>query len=297
MSVPVFDEQARANAAALIAMALQEDLDDVGDLTSNGLIDESQHATVAVVVRQPGVVAGLPVMEMVFDELGGHVEIDCFLEDGAAVEAGTTAAKISGPLRTLLTGERTVLNFLTSLSGVSTLTAQFVSAITGTQAKVLDTRKTWPGWRHLQKYAVRAGGGTNHRIGLFDGVLIKDNHLAGWQARGDHGSIADAIKTARAAAPPNIPIEVEVDTLEQFQDALDGGADMVLLDNMSCETLSRAVVMRDELAPEVQLEASGGVNLKTIANIAATGVERISVGALTHSAVALDIAFDWSNHD
>uniref|UniRef100_UPI003C6F828F nicotinate-nucleotide diphosphorylase n=1 Tax=Symmachiella dynata TaxID=2527995 RepID=UPI003C6F828F len=175
-----------------------------------------------------------------------------------------------------------------------TLTSRYVAAATGTAAKILDTRKTLPGWRHLQKYAVRAGGGTNHRIGLYDGVLIKDNHLAGWAVSQQAQTIAAAIQTARASVKPGISIEVEVDTLEQLQDALDGPPDIVLLDNMSCDTLRRAVELRNQQQPSVQLEASGGVTLETVAKIAATGVERISIGALTHSAIALDLAFDWS---
>ncbi|QDU47023.1 Nicotinate-nucleotide pyrophosphorylase [carboxylating] [Symmachiella dynata] len=294
MNVPVFDDLARANARQLLEMALREDLDDAGDLTSRALIDEQQRGHVSVVVREPGIVAGLPIVDMVFEQLDSQVEVRRLVEDGTAVEAGMTVAEIRGPLRTLLTGERTALNFLTHLSGIATLTSRYVAAATGTAAKILDTRKTLPGWRHLQKYAVRAGGGTNHRIGLYDGVLIKDNHLAGWAVSQQAQTIAAAIQTARASVKPGISIEVEVDTLEQLQDALDGPPDIVLLDNMSCDTLRRAVELRNQRQPSVQLEASGGVTLATVAQIAATGVERISIGALTHSAIALDLAFDWS---
>ncbi|TWU13724.1 Nicotinate-nucleotide pyrophosphorylase [carboxylating] [Symmachiella macrocystis] len=294
MNVPVFDDHARANARQLLEMALREDLEDAGDLTSRALIDEQQREHVSVVVREPGIVAGLPIVDMVFEQLGSDVDVRRLVEDGTAVEAGVTVAEIRGPLRTLLTGERTALNFLTHLSGIATLTHRYVAAATGTAAQILDTRKTLPGWRHLQKYAVRAGGGTNHRIGLYDGVLIKDNHLAGWAVSQQAQTIAAAIQTARASVKPGISIEVEVDTLEQLQDALDGPPDIVLLDNMSCDTLRRAVELRNQRQPSVQLEASGGVTLETVAQIAATGVERISIGALTHSAIALDLAFDWS---
>lgn len=185
-----------------------------------------------------------------------------------------------------------MLNFMTHLSGIATLTRRFVDAVRGTRAEVLDTRKTLPGWRLLEKYAVRCGGGTNHRMGLYDGVLIKDNHLAAWT---ESDSIAAAVETARQRSPAGVSIEVEVDTLDQLSDALRGGPDIVLLDNMDVATLRQAVNIRDHTAPRVLLEASGGVTLETVAAIAQTGVERISVGGLTHSAPALDLAFDWKS--
>jgi nicotinate-nucleotide pyrophosphorylase (carboxylating) len=197
-----------------------------------------------------------------------------------------------GPLRSLLTGERTMLNFMTHLSGVATVTRQFVDAVQGTRAKILDTRKTFPGWRLLEKYAVRCGGGTNHRIGLYDGVLIKDNHIAAWS---ESSSIAAAVETARQSAPSGVSIEVEVDSIEQLKDAIHGHPDIVLLDNMDLDSLRASVAVRDRLAPKILLEASGGVTLATVTAIAQTGVERISVGALTHSAPALDLAFDWKS--
>jgi nicotinate-nucleotide pyrophosphorylase (carboxylating) len=200
---------------------------------------------------------------------------------------------LEGPLRSLLTGERTALNFLTHLSGVATLTRKFVDAIAGTPARILDTRKTLPGWRTLQKYAVRCGGGTNHRLGLYDGCLIKDNHLAGWAVAHPASSVSDAIHRARQRLPAGTPIEVEVDTLEQLIAALVARPEIVLLDNMDPPALRKAVEIRDATAPEVQLEASGGIALENVAEIAATGIERISVGAITHSAPALDLAFDW----
>lgn len=209
--------------------------------------------------------------------------------DGERVDRGTIIAEVDGPLFQLLVAERTMLNFLTHLSGIATLTRKFVDAVAGTRAKILDTRKTLPGWRLLQKYAVRCGGGANHRLGLYDGVLIKDNHLAAWT---QSKSIAAAVEAARNRWP-NVPVEVEVESLAQLQDALAGSPSIVLLDNMSCATMAEAVALRDRLAPGVQLEASGGVSLDNVAEIARTGVDRISIGALTHSAPALDLAFDW----
>ncbi len=211
------------------------------------------------------------------------------VHDGAVVTQGISLATVSGSLRSILAAERIALNFLQRLSGVATLTRKFVDAVTGYNAKILDTRKTTPGWRLLEKYAVRMGGGTNHRLGLHDGILIKDNHLAGLG-----GDIRKAIETARAhPGNEDLPVEVEVDTLEQLKNALAVPAEIVLLDNMSIDQLHAAVVLRDALAPGVLLEASGGVNLKTVEAIAATRVDRISVGALTHSAPALDIALDY----
>lgn len=290
MVEPSFGNAEQTVARQLIQMALAEDLSTVGDLTCKALIGPSQQATVQVVARRNGILSGAPIGEMVFAILDPKVVWEPRLSDGDRLTAGTIIANVSGPLCSLLIGERTMLNFVTHLSGIASFTRQFVDAIVGTNAKVLDTRKTLPGWRMLEKYAVRCGGGTNHRIGLFDGVLIKDNHLAAWT---ESASIADAVRTARSRAPENVSIEVEVDTLEQLQDALRGEPDIVLLDNMSVGILRTAVEMRDRVAPKVQLESSGGVTLDNITEIAKTGVERISVGALTHSAPALDLAFDW----
>jgi nicotinate-nucleotide pyrophosphorylase (carboxylating) len=199
-------------------------------------------------------------------------------------------------MRSLLTIERILLNFLQRLSGIATLTARFVAAVSGTRASIYDTRKTTAGWRALEKYAVRCGGGFNHRFGLYDAVLIKDNHLAWLEAAGAHAqpdTIAAAIATARANTPPGTLIEVEVDTLEQLDRALKRGPDIILVDNMAPELVAEAVVRRDRVAPLVKLEGSGGVNLATVKALAQTGVDRISVGALTHSASALDLALDF----
>lgn len=272
-------------------MALSEDLTTTGDLTCRALITDQQWATVQVVARTTGVLAGSPIGRMVFAKLDPRVSWEARLPDGSSLQKGTVVADVTGPVSSLLIGERTMLNFMTHLSGIASTTHKYVDVVRGTRAVVLDTRKTLPGWRVLEKYAVRCGGGTNHRMGLYDGVLIKDNHLAAWTLS---SSIADAVKVARSKSPAGISIEVEVDTIEQLQDALQGQPDIVLLDNMTTEQLKNAVSIRNETAPSVKLEASGGVTLETLRAIAETGVERISVGALTHSAPALDLAFDWA---
>lgn len=291
-----FARDERQAAEELIRLALAEDLRDIGDLTCQALVSPEERAEVLVVAREPGVFAGGPVAALVFEKLDPAAEWHGLVPDGATLERGTVAAKVTGPLSTLLTGERTALNFLQHLSGVATLTRKFVDAVAGTRAEILDTRKTIPGWRSLDKYAVRAGGGTNHRLGLYDGCLIKDNHLAAWSEWRKGATLADAVREARQKTPAGVSIEIEVDTLEQLADALGGAPDIVLLDNMPPDQLRKAVAIRDNRAPKVLLEASGGVTLETVAEIAKTGVERISSGALTHSARALDLAFDWSRH-
>jgi nicotinate-nucleotide pyrophosphorylase (carboxylating) len=278
-------------------MGLAEDLGPDGDVTTRALIPEDETGSVQIVARAPGVLAGLPVAIMVFAEVDQTIAFTPLARDGDLLVAGQVVAEISGSLRSLLTGERTCLNFLTHLSGVATLTRQYVDAVDGTRAGIYDTRKTLPGWRVLEKYAVAAGGGRNHRMGLSDLLLIKDNHLAGWLPAAPDRDIAAAVRTARkwsaAQAGSPLQIEIEVDTLAQLADALAGAPDIVLLDNMTPEDMRRAVAMRNAQAPGVELEASGGVCLSTVTAIANTGIERISVGALTHSAPALDLAFDW----
>ncbi len=298
MMTPTYDDRERRAAGRLIELAFAEDLDEAGDLTCQALIPDSARAEVLVVARQRGVLAGGPVAMQVFSTLDPQVVWTPEASDGTELSAATCIAKVAGPLRSLLTGERTALNFLTHLSGIATLTHRFVEAAQPADVEILDTRKTHPGWRILEKYAVRAGGGTNHRMGLFDGCLIKDNHLAAWEAEQSSSStkpsIAEAVRQARVNVGNNVSVEVEVDTLDQLRDALAGSPDIVLLDNMPPEVLREAVAIRNELGPQVLLEASGGITLETIAGIAKTGVERISIGALTHSAPACDIAFDWS---
>lgn len=288
-----FSSGCQSAARLLVKLSLEEDLRDVGDLTSLSTIPADLTATVNIVTRQPGVVSGLPVVPIVFAELSAPVTVESHIHDGETVSERTLLASLTGPVRALLTGERTVLNFLTLLSGIASRTAQFVAEVRHTRAVILDTRKTFPGYRLLQKYAVRCGGGKNHRMGLYDGILIKDNHIA---ARGD-STCASAIADARGYAKAhqlNPQIEIEVDSLKQLQDALQESPEIILLDNMSPVTLQQAVAIRDASASRVTLlEASGGVTLENVRAIAESGVDRISIGSLTHSSPALDIGFDW----
>ena len=291
-------DKERRNVADLIALALAEDLAQVGDITSTAVIPSQARGVARLVARSPGVLAGLSAVEQLaaYFELSDHWEP--FLADGASLEAGSLIARVDGPMRSLLAMERTALNFLQRLSGIATLTARFVAAVAGTRAAIYDTRKTTPGWRALEKYAVRCGGGKNHRFGLFDAVLIKDNHLAWLQAAAgpdELDPIAAAVAAARAGTPAGTIVEIEVDSLEQFDRALVLGPDIILVDNFGPELVAEAVRRRDGLAPRVQLEASGGVNLATVAALARTGVDRISIGAITHSAPALDLALDFES--
>ncbi|HJZ56438.1 MAG TPA: carboxylating nicotinate-nucleotide diphosphorylase [Gemmataceae bacterium] len=286
-----FTPDEAAACRTLVELALAEDLGPTGDRTSLALIPADQPGTAAFVARTAGVLAGLPAAELVCSAVDPALRFTPVLANGSTVERGTTLATVAGSLRSILAAERTALNFLQRLSGVASITRQYVEAAAGFRAKILDTRKTTPAWRRLEKYAVRMGGGTNHRIGLFDGILIKDNHLAGLG-----GDVRRAVELARSF-PGNagLPVEVEVDTLEQLEDALAARAEIVLLDNMTPAQLRAAVRRRDAVSPGTQLEASGGVNLGTVREIASSGVDRISVGALTHSAPALDIALDYQS--
>ena len=293
MTAPSFAEAERAAAETLIRLALVEDLASTGDLTCRALIGPDEDAEVLVVARQQGIVAGLPIGELVFGHVDRKVGWVAEVSDGTLVKPGDIVARVAGPVAGLLVGERTALNILTHLSGIASVTRLFVDAVVGTKATILDTRKTLPGWRILAKYAVRAGGGTNHRMGLYDGVLIKDNHIASWSRQVGNSSLAAAVRESRTSSP-GVSVEVEVDTLDQLRDVLDGEPDIVLLDNMPPDVLREAVQIRDAAAPDVLLEASGGVTLATIRGIAETGVERISIGRLTHSAPALDFGFDFS---
>jgi nicotinate-nucleotide pyrophosphorylase (carboxylating) len=288
----LFSEVEQEAAAHLMRLGLAEDVADIGDLTCRALIGPTEQAEVHVVAREPGVVAGLPIGGMIFRELSNRVAWVEDVADGARVECDQVVARVVGPMAPILTGERTALNFLTHLSGIASLTAKFVGQVSGTKAVILDTRKTLPGWRVLAKYAVRAGGGTNHRMGLYDGVLIKDNHIASWSAQIGNSVLSESVRQARESAP-GVSIEIEVDTLRQLRDVLAGHPDIVLLDNMTTDELRQATQMRDEIATQVLLEASGGVTLETVRSIAETGVDRISVGALTHSAPNFDLGFDF----
>jgi nicotinate-nucleotide pyrophosphorylase (carboxylating) len=270
-----------------VQQALAEDVG-TGDVTTLATVAAAAVAGGALIAREPLTMAGLAFAETAFRELAPTVVLRAVARDGDSVKGGAVLLEVSGPARALLTAERVALNFVQRLSGIATLTAQFVAAIRGTQAQILDTRKTLPGWRRFEKYAVRCGGGRNHRFGLFDAVLIKDNHLMAI-ADAQPNAIAAAVARARAAYP-QLQIEVEADTLEQVQQALDAGADIVLLDNMTLAELREAVRL---LNGRVRTEASGGVTLATVRAIAETGVDFISVGALTHSARAVDIALDF----
>ena len=293
--------QLEQSARALVDLGLREDLglDRVtefttdADVTSAVLIDADELGSVVVVAREPGVISGLDVGCLVFEVLDASVNWTSRAADGDSVLAGDVVACVQGPLRSLLVGERTCLNFLSHMSGIASMTRRLVREADNPDLVVLDTRKTIPGYRLLQKYAVACGGGTNHRLGLFDGILIKDNHLAAWNRRIEDKDLVSAIHAARSGIIHGIPIEVEVDGLDQLREALAAAADIVLLDNMSLEELRLAVDLRNQMAPSVKLEASGNISLETISQVAKTGVDRVSIGALTHSAPALDIGFDW----
>lgn len=268
----------------IVRRALAEDVGR-GDVTSQAVVPTAAKCAAAVAMREAGVIAGLAVAEIVFREVDAGVDFRALAADGDAVDKGAVVAEVSGPARAVLTAERTALNFLQRMSGIATLTRRYVSAVAGTSARILDTRKTAPGLRRLDKWAVALGGGTNHRFGLYDGILIKDNHLR------LAGGVRAAVGAAKQGAPHRLRVQVEVESLEQAREALDARAESLLLDNMSPRDM-RAVV---ELARGRALtEASGGVTLKNVREIAETGVDFISVGALTHSAPALDIALDIS---
>ncbi len=294
-----FAKRELAATLPLIEAALDEDLSDGTDLTCAAMVGDSDFAEIHVRSRETGVIAGLPIGELVFQQLAKRmgptraVVWTTEVADGSAIERDQVVARAIGPLDALLIGERTVLNFLGHLGGIASLTGRFVAEVAGTKATILDTRKTLPGWRVLAKYAVRCGGGTNHRMGLYDGVLIKDNHLAAWSQQIGNSSLAEALRQARGRSPEGVSIEVEVDTLAQLRDVIDGQPDIVLLDNMPPDQLREAVAIRDERAPQMLLEASGGVTLETVRGIAETGVDRISIGALTHSVGNLDLGFDF----
>jgi len=264
--------------------ALDEDLGRAGDITSIATIPETAPARAIMVARQAGVIAGLPLAVATFRKLSSDIRIEAHCRDGATVAAGVQVLTISGPARAVLAGERTALNFVGRLSGIATLTAEYVRHTAGSHLRICCTRKTTPGLRALEKYAVRCGGGFNHRFGLDDAILIKDNHIA------VAGGIRPVLQRARAHAGHLVKVEIEVDTLAQLREVLDTGlADVVLLDNMDIATLTEAVKLADG---RVVLEASGGVTQSSIAGIAATGVDYASSGALTHSAPNFDVALD-----
>lgn len=273
---------------AHVARALDEDLPDGAvDATSEATIPAAARGAGDLAARESGVVAGLGVAALVFHYvLGDEVQVTDRVPDGTRVEAGDVVMRVAGPTRGLLTAERTALNFACHLSGVATATAHWVDALRGSSARVLDTRKTLPGWRALQKYAVRCGGGVNHRFGLTDLAMVKDNHVIA------AGGVLPALEAVRAAHP-DLPVEVEVTDLDQLRDLLAAGCEQILLDNMAAATMAEAVRIRDELAPgRTTLEASGGITVDRAREVAATGVDFISVGALTHSVTVFDIGLD-----
>jgi nicotinate-nucleotide pyrophosphorylase (carboxylating) len=286
-----------AAAATLIEMALAEDLgqEGDGDLTARAIIPRAAYGAARFAARSEGIIAGLPVVALLVARVDCALRWQPVLDDGDRALPGAALARVSGPMRSLLALERTALNFVQRLSGIASLTARFVAAVAGTRAVILDTRKTTPGWRILEKYAVRCGGGRNHRLGLHDAVLIKDNHLAWLAAQAN--PIATALGQARANTPPGTLVEIEVDSLDQFEQALalgrERGPDIILLDNFGQDALAEAVRRRDDRRAGILLEASGGVTLDSVRAIARTGVDRISVGVLTHSAQALDIGLDF----
>lgn len=295
-SLPEFYEVACATGLVrgVIELARDEDLGAAGDVTSASMIPAEATGRAALAARAPGVVAGLACAPMTLEAFGGRCRWAPTAKDGDHIEAGRVVGEIAGPLRDLLAIERTLLNLVCRLSGVATLTAEYVDAVRGTRARICDTRKTTPGLRMLEKYAVRCGGGWSHRMGLFDAALLKDNHLAHIPA-GELGQrITRAAGLARRAGPISF-VEVEVDTLDQFGEVLalaPGVVDYVLLDNMTPEMMREAVRLRDMSGARVELEASGGVSLSTVRAIAQAGVDRISVGRLTHSAPAMDFGLD-----
>ena len=268
----------------IIRLALAEDLGDAGDITSRAVIPPDARMSAALVARETGMLAGLSVAARVFALVNPEVATELLCGDGSAVTEGSVLARVSGSARDVLAAERTALNFVGHLSGIATRTARFVTAVAGTRARILDTRKTTPGLRALEKYAVRAGGGTNHRMGLYDAVLIKDNHVA------VAGSVGRAVKAARAGTQPDTAVEVEVEAPGQALEAAEAGADIILLDNMDLATMREAVSLIDGRA---LTEASGGIDLKRVRQVAETGVDRISAGALTYGVPRLNVALDF----
>jgi len=278
---------AAAEIRRAVRAALAEDIGG-GDVTTLATISADAKSVAFIRAREPLVVAGLDFAASAFRELSAKIQIRKFARDGRQTKAGEPLLGVSGPARAILSAERVALNFVQRLSGVATLTAQFVEAVRGTRARILDTRKTTPGWRRFEKYAVACGGGKNHRLGLFDLILIKDNHLAALRNEKPN-AIAAAMARSRQKFP-RLKIEIEADSLNQVRQAIDAGAAMILLDNMTTAQLRQAVKWANGLA---KTEASGGVNLKNVRAIAKTGVDFISIGALTHSARAVDIGLDF----
>ncbi|MCF6357778.1 MAG: carboxylating nicotinate-nucleotide diphosphorylase [Draconibacterium sp.] len=274
------DDKVLKSAEVLFDLAYAEDIGD-GDITTNNLIPFGETRTARLVAKESGVVAGLPVTEMVFRKFDENLKWNVKLPDGSKVEPGDVLVEFTANYRALLTGERKALNFLQRLSGIATYAHKCMEEIEGHKVEILDTRKTLPGYRHLDKYAVRMGGASNHRFGLYDMVMIKDNHIE------IAGGIKPAVESIRKNIPKSIKIEVETTTIEQVQEALDADVDIIMLDNMSSKLMKECVLLIDHRA---KIEASGNMTIKRIRKVAATGVDYISIGALTHSVKALDIS-------
>ena len=273
--------------AETVEAALREDLGLAGDITTNAIVPPEAVSEAVLALREDGCIAGLPLAAAAFRALDPEIVVEAHAKEGAAAGAGSIVARIKGKTRAILTAERAALNLVQHLSGIATATRHFVEAVAGTHTRIVCTRKTTPGLRAFEKYAVRAGGGFNHRFGLFDGVLIKDNHIAA------AGGVSTAIERVLAANGHLVKIEVEVDTLDQLEEALQHPIDAVLLDNMAVPELKNAVARAKTVKPAILCEASGGVRLVTVRSIAETGVDMISVGALTHSVASLDIGLDF----
>jgi nicotinate-nucleotide pyrophosphorylase (carboxylating) len=293
-----FSDTERAACRQLVHLALAEDLGPIGDVTIQALLTHQGSGSAVFVARSAGVLAGLEAAALTFEAIDPDVRFERLRDDGASLTKGDHVARVAGSFKSLLLGERTALNFVQRMSGVATMTRRFVDAVAGTAARIVDTRKTSPGFRRLEKYAVRCGGGHNHRVGLFDMILVKDNHLVSLRIAEPAAAVTEAIRRARTyreSHDPSLPIMIEVESLPQLDAALAGRPDFVLLDNMTLAEMREAVRRRDAMAVGVQLEASGGVTLATVWEIAETGVDRISVGALTHSAPAWDLALDFES--
>jgi nicotinate-nucleotide pyrophosphorylase (carboxylating) len=299
-----WDAATEEDCRSLVRLAVREDLEREQDWTTLAMVSPERKGAADIVSRQAGVVAGAKALGIIINEMGGRLALDLHAADGDWIESRARIARIEGSVRDLLTTERILLNFLGRLMGIATLARQYVDAVAGTNARIYDTRKTTPGWRRLEKFAVRCGGGRNHRAGLYDAILIKDNHLAQFARAGQsRGEVAAAaVRQARqflaelpaaGLGPKNGVIEIEVDDLEQLRAVLPERPDIVLLDNMTLDQLREAVSMRDAEAADIELEASGGVRLDTVRGIAETGIGRISVGGLTHAARSLDVGLDW----
>lgn len=279
-STPIFPKE---DALTMIRLALAEDVRS-GDVTSAWTIPENQNQHARLIAKEDGVLAGLPVIELVFAELNANVNVTLHKQDGDVVKKGDLIAELEGSTRDLLTGERTLLNFIQQLSGVASVAHTFQKALEGGKTKVLDTRKTLPGFRTLQKYAVRVGGGSNHRMGLFDMVLVKDNHIAA------AGGVLEALEVVRKNNTENLMVEMEVESLEDLKRLLNKGVDVIMLDNMSNEMMAEALKIIKESGDKVLVEGSGNMTLERAKEIATLGLDYISVGALTHSVRALDIS-------